>query len=86
MSLTSENPRVHDLAREPAAWSGKAQTGAIEAALESCGKRVPTSAEASQHRQEQLQWDLDEFRKNLRESGEQMLAPDELYDEDGLPQ
>ena len=34
MSLNIKNPRVHALAREAAAVTGKAQTGAIEEALE----------------------------------------------------
>ena len=88
MILNIKNARVHDLARQAAAITGKSQTGAIEEALERLlatygadprGQR--TAAKIDQVRAQVALYVADPGH-----DAPEITAPDDLYDEStGLP-
>jgi antitoxin VapB len=85
VSLNIKNERVHALAREVAARTGKSQTSAIEEALREYLEQLDRteSKDAKWARAEAI---LADMRARLAAiPGGLDLSTDFLYDEDGLP-
>lgn len=84
MSLNIKNERVHALAREAAARTGKSQTSVIEQALEELLERTRDQESGRLRRLEQVDRLLDDMHARIAASGPLMDIND-LYDENGLP-
>lgn len=84
MALNIKNERVHALAREAAAQTGKTQTGAIEQALEELLERHRRDSDEERRRDEEIRRLLDDIHARVK-AGPPLMDIDELYDEDGLP-
>ena len=83
MSLNIKNPRVHDLARQAAARTGRSQTSVIELALRQLLDGLPTDDAASgRTRVDAILADLD---VHLGRHDLTVLDHDDLYDDAGLP-
>ncbi|WP_066643200.1 type II toxin-antitoxin system VapB family antitoxin [Serinicoccus hydrothermalis] len=83
MSLNIKNPRVHDLARQAAARTGRSQTSVIELALRQLLDGLPTEDVASgRTRVDAILADLD---LHLGRHDLTLLDHDDLYDDAGLP-
>ena len=85
MALNIKNERVHALAREAAARTGRSQTSVIEEALERyLAEAVPS---ARRDRAEAVRTLVGEFRAGLEETDRRAIRADldGLYDEHGLP-
>lgn len=84
MALNIKNERVHALAREAAARTGKTQTGAIEQALEELLERRRHDGDEERRRDEEIRRLLDDIHARIK-AGPPLMDINELYDEDGLP-
>jgi antitoxin VapB len=81
VSLNIKNERVHELARELAARTGKSQTAVIEEALVRYLDDL-----AREQRRSRADEILAEMRKEIREQGGLGMRPEDLYDPiTGLP-
>jgi antitoxin VapB len=81
VSLNIKNERVHELAREAAARTGKSQTAVIEEALVRYLDDL-----AREQRRTRADEILAELRKEIRDQGGLGMSPDDLYDPvTGLP-
>lgn len=80
MSLNIKNPRVHELAREAAARTGRTQTSVIEMALEQLLEAMQVSDPARE-----VDALLDALDARLTAESKALLDAHDLYDEAGLP-
>lgn len=83
MSLNIKKERVHDLAREASARSGLSQTSVIEEALEMYLAQLQVPSERDDLRR--VSEILDAVDERWTDADRAALAPDWLYDDQGLP-
>lgn len=84
MGLNIKNERVHQLAKEAAARTGRTQTGAIELALEELLTRI--KREESQEERRRRSYELiAELQAAAAAAGDGMSVEDLYDDETGLP-
>lgn len=86
MALNIKNEKVHALAREAAARTGRSQTSVIEAALEAYLENLPGTAPSLDDRLAEVRRLVEEFNAPLTTEDRAALAADmaDLYDEAGL--
>ena len=86
--MNIKNERVHELARQAAARSGRSQTSVIEEALVRYLAELDASSESTEARRrdaiDRVLAKLDE-RLTDRDRETLLRAGDELYDDSGLP-
>ncbi len=84
MGLNFKSERVHALAREAAARTGKTLTGAIEEALARFLRDLGDDAETEQRRTAVTRI-LDDVDRRLASADPAAMNTDELYDGQGMP-
>ncbi|MCW4355927.1 type II toxin-antitoxin system VapB family antitoxin [Hoyosella sp. YIM 151337] len=87
MGLNIKNERVHALAREAAARTGRSQTSVIEEALRLLLERLGDEDEhAARGKVQRIDVILQDIDARLSDQDREMLITDDLYDQSGLPE
>lgn len=86
MALNIKNERVHALAREAAARTGRSQTSVIESALEAYLMSLPGASPSVDQRLAEVRRLVGEFNAGLTEADRNAMRADlaDLYDDAGM--